>query len=364
MKQYLCVGTYTEPILFGTGEVFQGKGKGIYVCEFEDGDLRILGLLELRNPSYLCIDEQKRKIYAVNETKEFQGKFGGGCTEVDYGDGVLKQAASLGTGGTDPCHIAISPDGSCLSVANFASGSVTVFPLDEQGHLKGEAQMHQHEGRSVHPVRQMGPHAHASVFWENGNLMYVPDLGLDLVKAYVCENGQVKPEPMYDILVPAGSGPRFGQFSRDGRHFYLIHELASQVVHFTCEDGKMKEAEWVYTLPMDFPPEGNICSDLHLTPDGRYLYASNRGHDSLCCYEIREDGSMKFLFRKKCGGKTPRNFCIDPSGKYLLVGNQDSDAIVVFVIEEDGGLTIISQTEMPSPVCIRFFQSGKNPLGY
>lgn len=356
MKQYFCIGTYTEPILFGTGQIFQGKGKGLYFCSFEDGKIEVLQCLDLANPSYFCVDPGYKKIYTVNETKEYQGQFGGGVTQVSFEGGVLRKEFSVNSGGTDPCHIEISPDRSFLSAANFASGSVSIFPLDGEGNLTGERRTFQHEGSGIHPVRQKGPHAHGTIFQDGRNRMLVPDLGIDKIKVYAIGEDCVMPAPEEDIVTEPGSGPRFGTFSGDGKHFYLIHELASSVAHYRCEEGKLVFWQKVSTLPEGFPAEDNICSDLHLTPDGRYLYASNRGHDSICCFRIQETGDLELIERIGCGGKTPRNFCVDPSGQYMLVGNQDSDTIVVFSVGQDGRLTERQRLYFPSPVCIRFFR--------
>lgn len=355
MKEYFWVGTYTEPILFGTGEVFQGKGRGIYLCVLEDEKIRVLKQTECRNPSFLCVDAQKKKIYAVNEMKEYKGAFGGGVTQLSYAGDVLTPERDMGTGATDPCHIELAPNGQFLSVANFASGAVTVFPLDAAGNITGR-QIFQHEGSGIHPIRQRGPHAHATVFLAQENLMFVPDLGIDAVKAYRYEGSTVTPAPEFDFFVEPGSGPRSGVFSSDFQYFYLIHEIGSQVSCYANDHGKMTRIGLVDTLPEDVERAANICSDLHLTPDGRYLYASNRGHDSLCCYRVEADGTLTLLHRVPCGGRTPRNFAIDPTGKYLLVGNQDSDTIALFAIEADGNLTALGLTELGSPVCIRFFE--------
>ncbi len=352
MKEYFFVGTYTEPILFGTGEVFQGKGKGIYLCSLENEQIRVLQQFDCRNPSFLCVDARKQKIYAVNEMKEYKGEFGGGLTQVSYAGGKFAAERDMGTGGADPCHVALAPNGQFLSAANFASGAVTVFPLDSYGNITGR-QVFEHRGSGTHPVRQKGPHAHATVFLESENLMYVPDLGIDTVKAYRYEGGTVRPAPEYDFTVPAGSGPRSGVFRGDGRFFYLLHEISSQISCFACDHGKMTFLGCVETLPKGADKSMNICSDLHIT--GNYLYASNRGHDSLSCFKIGSDGSLTFLHCTPCGGRTPRNFAIDPSGKYILVGNQDSDTIALFAIEPDGRLTGLGMTDFPSPVCICFF---------
>lgn len=356
MKQYFAVGTYTEPILFGTGEVFVGKGKGISICEFEEGTIRELKELCVGNPSFLTLDEERKKIYAVNERKEFRGEYGGGVTQITYDDaGNMRVEQELPTRGTDPCHIDLSPGKEFLSIANFADGTVTVYSLDGDGNILAPCRIFEHRGESVHPIRQRGPHAHSVIFAPDENLIFVPDLGLDVVKCYRFEKNAIEPDPAHEVVVAPGSGPRFGEFGKGNGHFYLIQEIGSQVTHYRYSGGDMIEGETVGTLPESFR-EDNICSDLHITPDGRYLYASNRGHDSLVCYRLDESGCMQFAHRQSCGGRTPRNFVIDPTGRYLLVGNQDSDNITVFAIKDDGYLDQVNQIAFGSPVCLRFFK--------
>lgn len=356
MKHDLCIGSYTEEILFGTGELFKGKGKGISIGTFEEGKIEIKHDIMTINPSYLCIDEVKRKIYAVNETKEYLGRVGGGVTQLSYNtDGELEQEITFNTIGTDSCHIVKSPNEKFLVVSNFASGDLSVFYLDESGNMTGEMEVFHHKGSSAHPIRQKSAHAHSAIFAPDGKYMYIPDLGIDCVKAYSYEDGKVKAVPEVDVNVPAGSGPRFGEFNNSGSDFYLINELTSQVMHFKYANGKMIPQEIVSTLPESFTGD-NICSDLHLTPDNKFLYASNRGHDSIVCYAVDEDGKLAFVQCVGSGGKTPRNFCIDPDGRYVLVGNQDSDNITVFEIKADGTLEKYNQKECGSPVCIKFFK--------
>lgn len=353
--KYFFVGTYTEPILFGTGQVFHGKGAGLYLCSFSQGEIAVIETLPLRNPSFLCVDTEWRRIYAVNELKEYLGEFGGGVTEVFYSDaGKMTERQTFATGGTDPCHIIVSPRRDFLAISNFASGSLTVFPLDGEGAIVPERQIFQHEGTSVHPVRQKGPHAHSAIFADDDTL-FVPDLGIDQLVGYSCKEG-ILPAPEITVPVTPGSGPRFGEFSADGKHFYLINEIGSSITHFEWNNRAMTQCGTVSTLPGDFSGN-NICSDLHITPDGRYLYASNRGHDSLAVFGIEPNGSLRFIDRVSCGGKTPRNFAIDPAGEYVLVGNQDSDTIVTFLIRADGRLDFVSETPFPTPVCIRFFDA-------
>lgn len=356
MKQFFCLGSYTEPILFGTGEVFQGKGEGVSICRFEDGVIDTVSTLFVRNPSFVCLDEELRKIYAVNEMKEYGGEFEGGVTQIAYAaDSGMEIEADFNTGGTDPCHVELAPNGRFISIANFASGAVTVFDRDAAGNLLSEKTVFQHEGHSVHPVRQTGPHAHSSIFAPDRPLFFVPDLGMDRVVAYRFDGGTVRPEPQADLSVSAGCGPRYGEFSPDGGHFYLINEIGSKVIHYRYAGGSLTLCGEISTLPEDFSGE-NICSDLHITPDGKYLYASNRGHDSITAYRIQPDGDPMWLDCQPSGGRTPRNFAIDPTGRWLLAGNQDSDNITVFKIGPDGRLTRGQSFAFGSPVCIRFFR--------
>ena len=355
MDSYFLVGTYTEPILFGTGEVLQGKGEGLYLCTLgDDGSARVLDCLKIANPSYVEINERGRHIYAVNEMKEYHGAYGGGLTDIVYnGEMKMTVAADFEAGGADPCHVAASPDGSYVCTANFADGKVTVFPLDEDGAVLPEKTVYTHTGRSIDPSRQLGPHAHAVLFSKDGH-MFVPDLGLDMLKAYLVTGEGIVPDEAGSAALTPGSGPRSGVWSEDGRHLYVINELDSTVTHLRCDGDRPETAERVSTLPPGYQG-GSDCADLHLTGDGRFLYASNRGSNLITVFRVAEDGSLTAIGWEPCGGKTPRNFAIEPEGRYLLVGNQDSDLITMFAIQGDGLLSRVSEVKIPTPVCIRFF---------
>ena len=357
MRSYFCTGSYTEPILFGTGQVFEGKGTGVSICSFEDGKIELISEAAVRNPSFVCMDEERKRIYAVNEMKEYLDAFGGGVTMLSYDEkGNMEVLDTLNTGGTDPCHIIISPSKDHLSIANFASGSVTVVPLGEDGSMKHDTVVFRHSGSSADPNRQTGPHAHSSIFTPDGKYMLVPDLGIDKVKVYRCVEGGLMPCPEKDISVTPGSGPRFGEFSPDGRFFYLINEIGCRIGAYRYEAGSFTPEGEISTLPEGFKGD-SICADLHLTPNGKLLYGSNRGEDTLLCCHVEEDGRLRAAGRTPCGGMTPRNFAIDPSGKYVLCALQDSDVINVFAIAEDGSLEMVSSYDTGSPVCIRFFEN-------
>ena len=352
MTRYFFAGTYTEPMLFGTGEVFQGKGEGVYLCAFDGTGIEIRAVIPAVNPSFVCVDEKNRRLWAVQETQQWQGEDGGGVSQWRYdAQGRFTLEAAYGTGGADPCHLALSPDGRWLAVANYSGGSLAVFPRDDQGRMLPKRRLFQHHGGSVNPARQEGPHVHSALFDGEGRLL-AADLGGDRLACYRC-GGDVVPEPAGNLPTAPGSGPRCGEYSADSRHLYVIHELNSTVAHYACNGGAVTLRETVSTLPADYAG-ANTAADVHLTPDGRHLYASNRGDDSIAMFRVGADGSLILLGHQPCGGRTPRNFAIDPEGQYLLAANQDSDNIAVFAIGEDGLLRQTGDVPFPSPVCIRF----------
>ena len=355
MKQYFCVGSYTETIFFGTGEIFNGKGRGISICSFEDGHISVLSEIPVKNPSFLWMDEKRKRIYAVNELEEYQNEFGGGVTEISYDkNGDMNLLHSFGTGGSNPCHILVSPHRDFLLAANYSSGSLSAFPLDCNGHILPKRQIFHHTGRSVHPLRQSSPHAHSIIFYDQSRF-FVVDLGLDLLAAYKIENSLICADPENTIKLPPGTGPRFGEFSPDRQNFYLVNELSNSVSHFrVINDGFLERRRELPSLPPE-ASSANSCADLHISPDGRFLYLSNRGHNSISCFSIAEDGSLVWKNAYDCHGKTPRNFAVDPTGNYLLAANQDSDSITVFLIKEDGNLLFLNKADFSTPVCIRFF---------
>ena len=395
MKQFFCLGTYTEPILFGTGEVFQGKGKGVSICSFEDGKIETLTTLPVRNPSFVAIDEEQRKIYAVNEMKEYGGAFGGGLTQIGYEpDGTMQIEADFNTAGTDPCHVEIAPNGAFVSVANFAMGGRAAEEVVMNTMTNGASQdIQEATGVARNMVAMFGMSdqfgmmalaSRRSQYLDGGygldcaqdtaaamdkavkdildkcyadavNIIRENREDMDKVVAYRYDGASVCVDEDATITVERGCGPRYGEFAPNGKDFYLINEIGSRVMHYRYSAGNMTLCEETSTLPYGFTGE-NICSDLHITADGKFLYASNRGHDSITAYHILEDGSLAWIECQPSGGKTPRNFALDRTGRYLLAENQDSDNITVFAIGEDGRLTKQESYAFGSPVCIRFFK--------
>lgn len=368
-REYFYVGTYTQPILFGTGNIFRGKGKGIYYLSLDTqtGQLCLEGEPEeTDNPSYLCLSLDGTYLYAVNELKEYEGGKGGVVSAflVNKADGELTRLNIRPTGGMDPCHVIVNDGQTHVFVSNFMSGSVSVFPIEKDGTLGERTQLIQHKGNSVTEERQEGPHAHSLIFDRDQSHAFVPDLGLDRLMVYetdFADRTPLKPAKTPFLQVGWGQGPRFCEFHPGGRFCYLINEISSSIslLYYEETEGTFRLHQTVSTLPAGCTVP-NTCADLHITPDGKYLYGSNRGHDSLAVFEVNQmTGELLLKEVIPSGGRTPRNFVIDAEGKYLLAANQDTDNIAVFQIDRDSGkLEKRSELCLPSPVCIR--QAVKN----
>lgn len=363
-KYRFYVGTYTLPIKFGTGEILDSKGRGIDLMEFDPQTGAVEYLLTaavVDNPSYLALSRSGEYLYCVNELKEFEGEASGAVSafSIEELTGRLEFISQQKTGGTDPCHINVDSQNRYVYASNFMSGSVAVLPIDsDNGAVLPMSQFIQHEGSSSHPTRQKGPHAHSLVLDPNEKFALVPDLGIDRLMVYKTDfdNPAQVLTLMNPLSVFPGAGPRHCEFDSSGRRCYLINELASSITLFGYNGaGGFDLVETVSTLNENFPGN-NICADIHLTPDSKFLYGSNRGHDSIAAYRVApDDGRLEFIASCSCGGKTPRNFAVDPTGHYLIVANQDSDNLVVFEIDqEQGTLTETSRTECPTPVCVKF----------
>ncbi len=365
-ESFIYVGTYTEPIRFGTGKILEGKGQGIYRYRFD----RTSGALELlatttgvTNPSYLAFDPTRRFLYAVNELKTWQDRPTGTVSAfaVDPRSGALEFLNKQMTHGTDPCHVEVTRDGRHVFIANFMSGSVCVLPVCEDGSLAPASDFIQHQGSSIDPNRQRGAHAHSVIFDPAERFAFVPDLGLDKLAAYVFDpvRGKLERHERAWFKATPGSGPRHLAFRPDGRFAYLINELDSSLTALAYDGvlGCFSEMQTVPTLPEDFSGE-STCADIHVSPCGRFVYASNRGHDSIVIHRIdRASGLLSRVGHVSTGGRTPRNFALDPQGHFLLAANQDSDTIVSFRINQKSGELEPTGhvTPVPTPVCVKFF---------
>jgi len=359
------IGTYTETIRFGSGKILEGKGEGIYIYRMDQssGALELLGKSTgIMNPSYLAFGPTQLFLYAVNELKSHEGEPIGTVSafRVDPNTGELGFLNKRLTRGNDPCHVLVDKQGRCVFVANFMSGSVCVLPVLGDGSLGEASDFIQHEGSSIDPVRQRGPHAHSVTLDQANRFAFVPDLGLDRIMIYEFDgqHGKLKPHRAPWITMKPGAGPRHMAFHPSGRFAYLINELDStlEALSYDASTGTFRELQIVSTLPQGFSGK-SACGDVQVSSSGEFVYGSNRGHDSVVVYKIdQHTGRLTYIGHESTQGKTPRHFGIDPSGTFLLAANQDTDTIVTFRIDlHTGGLTPTGYvTLVPTPVCVKF----------
>ena len=347
------VGTYTA-----------GKSEGIYLLRLNlsSGELRHVGTTKgVVNPSFLTLDGRRRYLYAVNEVEEFAGKKSGAVSAfaVDQTTGGLRFLNQQPSMGGAPCYVSLDASGRFLLVANYVGGNVTVLPVRVDGSLGEAADVKQFQGSGVNPGRQEGPHAHCILPDRSGRHVYSCDLGTDKVMIYRfdAKEGKLIPNDEPWVQVKPGAGPRHLTFHPGGRHAYVINELDSTVTAFAHDPGSgaLRELQTVPALPTDFKG-ANTGADIHTSPDGKFLYSSNRGHDSIAAFRVdARTGRLDFVAHTPTRGKKPRNFAIDPTGAFLLVANQDSDTIVTFRRDPlTGRLDPAGQAaEVPSPVCLK-----------
>lgn len=362
----LFVGTYTEQILFGSGRAFQGGGRGIHILRLDPqtGTLAAAGAVEgVRNPSFLAFDPTRRFLYAVNELKTFDGGFGGSVSafSIARDTGDLIPLNTMATHGTDPCHLTVDRTGRYLLVANYGSGQVTVLPIRADGSLAPACQVVQHVGSSVHPVRQTGPHAHCVAVDDTGTFVFVADLGMDRIVIYRLDpaRGMLVPHDPPFVAASPGVGPRQIVLHPDIGAAYAINEIASSVTIYAYDAraGQLAVRRTLSTLPADFQGS-NSCAELQIAPSGRFLYASNRGHDSVAIFRIAlgSSGDLTPVGHAATGGATPRHFAISADGNFLAAANQGSGTVVLFRVDAATGALspTDSVVEVPAPVCVRF----------
>ena len=363
---FVYVGTYSEPILFGTGQVLQGRGKGIYLFRLDaaGGALEPLAIKEgVRNASYLAFDPARTFLYCVNEFKEYEGKASGAVSafRINPETGVLTYLNTKASHGTDPCHLIVDKTSRNVLVANFASGSVAVLPLDADGSLKEASCVIQHACSSVDPERQAGPHAHGVELSADNRYAFVPELGGDMVMIYELDAAAGKLTPNKDqpvVKVAPGAGPRQLVMHPNGKLAFLMNELNSTMTSYRYDPdkGTLTEIQTRSTLPADFKGESSGAA-VEIHPSGKFLYGSNRGHDSIVIYAVDpEAGTLSVVGHESTGGRIPRDFAVSPTGAFLAAANQDSDNVVMFRIDSaTGKLTATGNVaEAGTPICVRF----------
>lgn len=348
----LYVGTYTS-----------GRSEGIYIYRMnpETGELAPHGVAGgIANPSYLAIDRRGQRLYAVSEVNDVSGMPGGALAafSIDRSSGALTRINHQSTRGGSPCYVALHPNGGFAAVANYGSGNLSVLPINKDGGLGAAVDVVQHIGAGGEPGRQKGPHAHCVMFDREGKHALAVDLGIDKVMIYSFGKGKLISGKSPFYRTKPGAGPRHIDFHPSQKFVYLINELDSTLSALAWNErsGELKEIQTLPTLPEGFSGT-NYPADIHVHPSGRFVYGTNRGHNSLAAFAIDpSNGRMTLIGHTLTGGDFPRNFVIDPSGRFLLVANQKTDNVLVFRINEKTGALEATGVEakIPTPVCLKF----------
>ena len=343
---YLLVGTYTQ------------KGsEGVYIFRFDSkkGTLVPVSMAKnLKNPSFLAISLNQKFIYVVEETAK-------GRVNAFRFDEKTEQFVLLNSQevvGDYPCHVAADKTGKWIFTGNYGSGNFSVFPVQADGSLGKATQTIQHEGKSVNTARQEAPHVHSVNIGKNNQDIFVVDLGIDKIMSYQLDSntGKVTPANPAFVEVKAGAGPRHFAFHPKKKYAYTILELNSTIAAFRYENSKLTQFQTISTLPETYKGE-NSCADIHVSEDGKFLYGSNRGHNSIAVYNINQKtGELTLIQYQSVEGQAPRNFAIDPSGNFLLVANQNTDNITIFKRDKQTGkLTYTgNEVKVSMPVCLKF----------
>lgn len=357
----LYFGTYTAP----------GKSRGIYVASFDGatgkaGSPRLVA--ETESPSFLALHPTRPLLYAVNEVDNFDGQPAGSVSAfaIDAATGALRELGRVPSRGAHPCHLVVDRTGQYVLVANYTGGSVASFALRPDGSLEATpAGFVQHTGASVDPKRQTGPHAHMITTDPANRNALVADLGLDQLIVYGFDSGRLTPSPASPANLEPGSGPRHFAFSPDGGDLYVLNEMRLTITAFRYAASRLSEFQSVSTLPPGTKPgPADSGAEIQVHPNGRFVYASLRGQDSLALF-AREAGTgrLGLVEHVPSGGRAPRSFVIDPTGRYLLSASQKSDQVVVFRIDpETGRLSPTGDVvRVSAPVSMAFFRAATLP---
>jgi 6-phosphogluconolactonase len=350
-------------------KLYVGTGaSGIYFAEFEPTSATLTEptkVAQTQRPTFLWIHPDGETLYSVSEL--YGQSDGSGPTviawAIDPATGALRELNRQDARGDGPCFVTVRDDGRYAAIANYGSGSVSLYPIRDDGSLAPASGHVQHAGSSVNADRQSSPHAHCVRFDPSGERVVVADLGTDKVYLYeIKDDGSLSPSTPTAVDMPAGSGPRHLVFSPDGDYLYVLGELSGTVTLARYAPPTVEVVETVSTMAAGTPAEANRSSaEILLHPSGRWLYASNRGPSEIAIFRVdRETGRLERIGSVSSGGETPRNFRLTPDGDYLVAANQDSDNLVVFSIQPETGKlkTTGIEENVPSPQCLKFLSSG------
>lgn len=351
----IFIGTYTKK----EGHV-DGKAKGAYVYRMQKDN----GMLEqkatitgLINPSFLTASADKKYLFVVEETVTGEDTTGHINLLQRGADGNYLTLDRQSTRSHAPCHVAVDKGMKFAYVANYLGGIVSMFPI-ENGRLLPASFGVPQAGRGPHPEQDFS-HPHEVVFSPDQRFIYVPDKGADRIFSYLIHPELKRITPLAKEIqarTTAGAGPRHLVFHPTLPFAYVVNELNSTVtmMAFNAQTGELRTLNAISTLPADYKGF-NACAEIEITPDGRYLYASNRGHDSIAIFGIdSKTGALTALGHEPTRGAFPRDFTVSPDGRYLLAANQNSDNLVLFTIQPDGKLSFVRETQVPTPVCVEF----------
>jgi 6-phosphogluconolactonase len=352
-ENYLLIGTYTS-----------GKSEGIYVYTFNssNGKADSVSKIHSLNPSYLAVSPDEKFVYAVYEEGN-NNNIGGSIAAYGFNkaNGQLTYLNQQPSGGDHPCYVAIDQSGKHLAVANYTGGSISLLPIEKDGTIGKTSRLIQQQGKSINTVRQASPHVHYTHFTGNGFQLLATDLGTDKVLLYDIDpfTFEVKPGGQPFISTRPGSGPRHMDFSSDNKFAYVIEELSGMVETYRYKNKKLKIKQRLSCLPPGFKGEA-ASADIHISPNGNFVYCSNRGTaNSIAIFKRNnKNGKLTNIGFQSTLGLSPRNFSIDPGGNFLLVANQKSDNIVVFKIDALTGT--LSDTgnriNVGNPVCLKWIK--------
>ena len=352
MKRTVFLGTYTN-----------GESKGIYSCRFDDEtgtltDYRLAA--ETPSPSFLALHPNGKFLYAVNETNDYLGEDSGAVTAyaiTDPAGGELRKLNTMSSHGAHPCHLAITPGGRAVIIANYSGSTVASIEIKADGSLGRTLTRITHKGSSVLKPRQAAPHPHAVNLDPANKFVFIADLGMDEVLCYeLLEGGRLSKQHSTTKIAP-GSGPRHFAFHASARFGYVLNEITRTITAFryNARNGELSKIQTISTVPEGWTR--GSTAEIFIHPGGRFLYCSNRGHDSIACFRIDPDsGRLTLVEIEKTGGRTPRNFNLDPSGRWIIAANQSSGDLHVFSIDQATGALepAAGRIEMPNPVCVVF----------
>ncbi|WP_372933723.1 lactonase family protein [Mariniphaga sediminis] len=347
--QKIYVGTYTSE-----------GAEGIYLCRFDGttGEISLEKTFKgVEDPSFLTISPDRKHLFAVTRASSENEKPGGYVNAYRIQpDGELEFINKQISHGAGPCHVDVSPNGKYVAIATYSSGTTSLYGVNEDGSLKPASSTIVNQGSGPDKARQSAPHAHSIRFSRDGSQAFSADLGTDQLNIFDVKKGELIPARQPFVKMAPGAGPRHFDFHPNNKVIYVINELNSTITSFKKNGKTWEELQTISTLPEDFTKR-SYCADIHVSPDGRYLYGSNRGHNSIAVFKIDNSTQMlEWQTSVSTEGDWPRNFVLSPDGKFMLVANQKSGNIVVFTINKETGLPVFSGKELalPSPVCLDF----------